>query len=322
MGFPLIECRYDSATSMDRLLTLPRTVSPASYLTRDGCDPNEIDLARAHGATAIFTGIMGDTLFHMTPAAPSAADYIRARRFDSRFLAIVLQAAQLDRISVWTVLHNALMNGLFKPPMSFLPGEFRNPAGSLLTREACEAVYDVDSPRFLHPWLRELQGVPFGKFPLIGSLGWNSAYFGALREPMEPELIHPFFSEPLMELCLRLPSFSMLRDGWDRALVRQAFEPELPEMVRTRTSKGSPNLYVRERIEHNKAFIRDFLSDGILVKQGLLDRSKLVDCLPGQTTRSGTSLGRLWACVAAEAWSHAWSSRPAIAQDRLRNRFR
>jgi asparagine synthase (glutamine-hydrolysing) len=313
-GFPLLEYRQDSARPMDQLLTFPRTHSPAAHLTRDGSDPREIELAREVGATARFTGIMGDTLFHMPPAAPSAADYVRAHGLGGCCLEIALRAAQMDRVSVWKILREAV-TGALKPPTSFVPGDFGQPGQALLTSSASECVYHSDPLRFVHPWLHDLREVPYGKFSLIASLSWNSAYSNALSEPAEAELIHPYYSEPLMELCLRLPSFVMLHNGWDRALVRRAFERELPEVIRVRTSKGSANLHVRERIERNHTFIRGLLTDGVLVRQGIIDRKKLQDCLPGQATRSTITLARLWTCVAAEAWSRAWLKEPWPATD-------
>jgi asparagine synthase (glutamine-hydrolysing) len=310
-GFRLVEYKHNTVHPMDAVLMFRRTESPAACLMRDGCDYREIDLAHEVGATARFTGIMGDMLFHMPPAAPTIADYFRKHGFDRRFLETAFQAAQMDRVSVWTILWGALINGRLRPPKSFVPGDFGNPDHSLLTSEICESVFYPTPLRFVHPWLHDLREVPVGKFPLIAGLSWNSAYFNALRDPCEAELIHPFFSEPLMELCLRLPTYSMLRDGWDRALVREAFQHELPDVVRTRTSKGSANLYVKERIENNAGFIRDLLENGVLVNQGILDRKKLADCLPGRATRSATTLGHVWACVAAEAWSRAWLSQPA-----------
>jgi asparagine synthase (glutamine-hydrolysing) len=312
-GFPLVEYRHESTRSMDRLLGFPRTHSPAAYLTRDGSDHREIELAHDVDASARFTGIMGDVLFHMPPAAASVADYARAHRFQGRLIEIALQAAQIDRVSVWKILRWAVMDGLFKPPESFVPGDFGRPDQALLTPSASESVFHANPLRFAHPWLHDLREVPVGKFPLVAALSWNSTYFNALPDPLESELIHPYYSEPLMELCLRLPTYVMLRDGWDRALARQAFERELPEIIRTRTSKGSANLHLRERIEHNQTFIRDLLADGVLVQQGIVDRKKLLDCLPGRTTRSTVPLGRLWACVAAEAWSRAWLSQPGRA---------
>jgi asparagine synthase (glutamine-hydrolysing) len=307
VGFPLVEHRHDSAAPMDGMLTYRRTESPAAYMMRDAREPAEIELVRRIGATARFTGVFGDALFHMPPASPTAADYLRRHGLDRRFFEVILLSAQIDRVSIWSVLQGSLAKGLFNPPRSFVPGDFGKPHHSLLTREAVESVCLANPLRFAHPWLHELDGVPFGKFPLIASLSWNSTYCNALAEPGEPELIHPYFGEPLAELCLRLPTYSMLRGGWDRALARESFAPELPEIITCRVSKGSANLHIRERIAHNKEFIRDLLSESVLVKQRILDPKRIAESLPGRATRSSSTPFHLWACVAAEAWSRAWS---------------
>ena len=307
--FPLVEYRHNSSIPMDVLLALPRAESPVAYMSRGVCDQREIDLADRLGATARFTGIMGDSLFQMPPAVPTASEYLRTHGLDRRFLQIALNSAQMDRVSLWTVLRGALIGGLLKPPKQFQPGEFSRQNDSLLTTEASQAAFSDRPLRFVHPWLQDLEGVPLGKFAQIASLSFNSVYFNVLHDPLESELVHPLASEPLMELCLRLPSYVLLYDGWDRALARDAFDLELPHIVRTRTTKGSSDLHLREMIAHNEKFIRDLLVEGVLVRQGILDRKKLSDSLPGQTTRSALPLGLLWATISAEAWSRAWIER-------------
>lgn len=48
---------------------------------------------------------------------------------------------------------------------------------------------------------------------------------------------HPFMDIRLVQYCLALPSRSKLRDGWSRAVMRDAMGDRLPEMVRARMNK-------------------------------------------------------------------------------------
>ncbi len=309
-GFRLIEYSNDSSASLAPILTFPRTESPSSYMSRSGFDRREADLARDLGATARFTGIMGDMLFQMPAAAPSVADHLQRHGIAGQFFRLALQAAQTDRVSLWAVLGNAFAKGLLTRPHGFQPGELARRENSLLTMQARDSVFRDAPLRFIHPWLHDLRGVPYGKFPQIAGLSFNSAYFNVLHEPDESELVHPFISEPLMELCLRLPTYVLLRDGWDRALAREAFEADLPHIVKTRTTKGSTVHHFTDQIHHNADFIRDLLSDGVLVREGILDPKKVADCLPGKTRRSNLSMGPLIASIAAEAWLRVWTERP------------
>ena len=51
------------------------------------------------------------------------------------------------------------------------------------------------------------------------------------------EARHPFMDVRLVQYCLGLPSTEKLRDGWSRAVLRDAVGPELPEVVRARMNK-------------------------------------------------------------------------------------
>jgi asparagine synthase (glutamine-hydrolysing) len=306
-GFPLVEYPYSSSTPLDAILSFPRTESPLSYMSRIACDPREIDLARQFGAGARFTGVMGDILFQMPPAFPSVVEYMQRHGVDRHFVQVAFQAAQIDRISIWKILWGVLINGVIRPQTSSRHGEFADRTQSLLPQDLIRAIFYDRPLRFVHPWLHDLGGVPFGKFIQVACLSFNSAYFNCLADDDESDLIHPFISEPLIELCLRIPAYSLMFDGWDRSLARNAFERELPGVVRFRTTKGSSNSYLQHRIDSNQEFIRNLLIDGVLVRQGILDAEKLRGCLPGRTTHSNVPLGLLWAAVAAEAWSRVWA---------------
>ncbi len=51
------------------------------------------------------------------------------------------------------------------------------------------------------------------------------------------EMRHPFMDVRLVRFCLALPSREKLRDGWTRAVLRDAVWDDLPETVRTRMNK-------------------------------------------------------------------------------------
>ena len=85
----------------------------------------------------------------------------------------------------------------------------------------------------------------------------------------------PLLSQPLVELCLRMPAYLLIRSGRDRAIARRAFASELPETTIKRTAKGRVDQYVRNIVDANLDFLREFLLDGLLVREGLLNRDNL-----------------------------------------------
>ncbi|MGH8176775.1 MAG: asparagine synthase-related protein [Steroidobacter sp.] len=304
--FDLIEVRRNSRLPLATLMNMERAASPFAYILRLGWEDVETRLAKERKASAVFAGTLGDILFQMPPATPVATEYLQRYGFSSEFLRVAMNAAQMDRVSLWSVIRAAFANGLRHPPTHWLPGEFQAREVMLLTPEAAEA-FAREPLRFVHPWLHSVDGVPFGKLVQVSCLAFNSSYCDVLQSLDDPVLVHPFISEPMVEVCLRIPSHLMVRDGWDRALAREAFAQELPDEIRKRTSKGSMDLWARELVAHNATFIREALLDGILVKERLVDRQKLEQCMPGVPTKNPLPIGCFLDYVCAEAWLRVWT---------------
>jgi asparagine synthase (glutamine-hydrolysing) len=82
-------------------------------------------------------------------------------------------------------------------------------------------------------------------------------------------------SQPLVELCLRIPTYVLIRNGMDRATARRAFAPDLPPEIVKRRNKGRIDQHVRNLLDANLDFVRDLILNGRLVKEGLLNRRNL-----------------------------------------------
>ena len=81
----------------------------------------------------------------------------------------------------------------------------------------------------------------------------------------------PLLSQPVMEACLRAPSWMWIAGGRNRAIARTAFSDVLPPDVLNRQSKASYMSYLGAVYERNKHQIEEFLLSGRLRSQGLLD---------------------------------------------------
>ena len=77
-----------------------------------------------------------------------------------------------------------------------------------------------------------------------------------------PERLSPLYSQPVLELCLRLPVHLLTLGGWDRAIARRAFYDALPQEVANRKEKGAMDQHLRGVVDHNITFIRELLLDG------------------------------------------------------------
>jgi asparagine synthase (glutamine-hydrolysing) len=72
---------------------------------------------------------------------------------------------------------------------------------------------------------------------------------------------HPFFDKRLVDFCLALPREQRTRDGWTRVIVRRALGERLPQAVRSRGSKWTPNQFFALRFLAQE---KDRLEDLIL----------------------------------------------------------
>lgn len=312
-GSELLERERAHEGTLESIKSVARTTIPILDFAdweRHRWEHNE---ARTRSATAIFTGSLGDVLFERSPRLSPAADYLHRHGIRLPFFRVLLDVAQQRRVSVWHILPRAFCDGMINPPRgtwnSFearareaVPGSWPN---LLYDDTYVELQRDILS--FVHPWLHNVTGVPPGKLWTIAALFVEGFYERHFRGPNDPEVVAPFISQPLAELCLRIPTYLNVTGGWDRAIARRAFEEDLPAEILARTTKGSPSPWLREVVDRNVRFIRDFLLGGLLVSQRVLDPQKLEAALPGAPTKTGCAGGHIMNLLYTEAWARAWS---------------
>lgn len=308
LGYELLEHELSASDRLDSILGSRRTVSPTSFALPEYLN-YETGVARELGASAILSGTMGDGLFQHSPAMPAGSEFLRRHGISTRFAGVVLDVAHLARASVWKVVKTAVTEATFRAPRSpWLPYSaqhiLRN--HSLLAPDALIHDYDIDVTQFIHPWLRNVEGVPLGKLWQIYVLPYDECWRDPFAKRDDPLRVPPILSQPIVELCLQIPSYLNIRGGWDRAIARSAFADKLSREVRERTSKGTPDEYVRRLVANNSAFLREFLLDGVLVEQKLVDRQKTEAALPGANARSTCPVGTLLKHMCMEAWARQW----------------
>jgi asparagine synthase (glutamine-hydrolysing) len=314
-GCDLVERERSYDVRFDAICAVRPTASPALELSGFDFYHSEVRLARSKGATAIFSGALGDALFQLGPARAAAAEYLGRYGLRSGALEVVWDAAHLSRTSFWNVLRFAIRFGLQWPPSSeWNPNVLRNvmspgqsPDKRLMDDEA-KLELEKEAQRFVHPWFQAAKHVPFGKLWTIAALTLETDYDAPFAREGDPVIIAPLPSQPIVEICLRIPSHLNVHGGRDRAVARQAFAQDLPRAVRTRMTKGRPTAWIREVSMKNAEFLREFLLDGELVRRQLLDRKKLERVLPGVLSKSDlTSFGIIVDHLYTEAWIRSWS---------------
>lgn len=302
-GTPLLEVPMDEAAGFDeRLLAGPRTLKPTVPGLSRFLEIDVINrVAKQKGAHTLWTGQGGDHLFLQTADFLSARDYRLAHGIAPGLIAAVRDAAELSRQPYWFVLRSVLRAA----PKSDQPSNEPVRPPYFLTRKALpESVDEYVS----HPWTRQAHDLPPGKQMQIRLL---AEVINRHRPIPHLELApqhHPLMSQPLIETCLRIPTYLLIRGGRERALARETFADRLPQEIIRRRDKGSIVSHTTEMLRQGEPFVRKVLLNGVLATSGIIAPDQLEPhIVQGQPFREEHLLPIL-ACIAAEIWVRTSSS--------------
>lgn len=299
VGRDLVERERDPGFRIDRVLNIARMPDPVPYI---GWMNAAMDarLASAYGAQALFTGAGGDAVFYEFPRWWPAADYLHHKGINTGFAAAAMDAARLGKLSVWRTMALAVRQrlGLHQTPLG------SNGFGDLLTAELLAD--NADHRRFSHPALGKTHGLPVGKYMQTLALMYPLGYYDPFEQDAAPELVNPLLSQPLVELCLRLPTYLLAHGGHGRALARRAFASDLPPQITNRRSKGGMEEHIKAVLQSNIELVRSLLLDGQLARRGMLDRLKVEELLSGRPTALAGPVSQIHALTAIEAWLARW----------------
>ena len=161
--------------------------------------------------------------------------------------------------------------------------------------------------RFAHPWWGSSATLPQGKLWHILWLSAPPHFYTALEQDGDPERVEPLTSQPLIELCLQIPTFILTAGGKDRGLARQAFSQDVPANVLERHFKASIEGFIRRTLLGNIRFVREMLLDGVLVRHHLLDRRRLEATLSGHSERISSAPVSVYDFLGVEVWARRWA---------------
>jgi asparagine synthase (glutamine-hydrolysing) len=280
MGVSLVERQLDG-TAVDLGQLREMALSP---FPDPGCS-NELltgliekTLAADTRAEALFSGVGGDGVFMQTGARWSTADYIKTRGIRWPLLRVAHDAAQVTSESVWTVLGSGVASN-WKRAASHPRSQ--KPLYSFLLAEVIEYASDRWRQASLLPY-PDADKLPIGKRWHIRTSCFSGYYYRPFAALERPEGIFPLVSQPIRELCLRIPLHLMFQGGIDRAVARSAFAADVPSEIIHRTFKGQSNQVNRDMLDGNLSFLREYLLEGALVGQKLIDVRKLERFLGGE----------------------------------------
>lgn len=298
-GLVLVERPRSTGFQLPSVLDAALTPSPRHHVSRMGSARMDAELAAAVGAPAMFTGTGGDQLFFELHQPWPAADYLRNHGLDRGLWKASADAARLGRTTVWSALRLAIDDWL-RPQVN---GLARLPGPQLLTDGAAEQVAQAARrDELAHPAVSASLSLPLGKRRQVQQLVHPVPYHDPFGREEAPELVAPLMSQPVMELCLRLPTYVLTTGGRARGLARSAFASDLPADVVARRAKGGMGDHLPAALLAHRGWVEEMLLDGELVRRRLVDRANVERLLRGHADALVQHAGRIHSCLAMEAW--------------------
>lgn len=267
----------------------PQCTVPRVGVLQHAVDRVMLAAAARHGIDAFFSGGGGDTIFCALDTAAPAADAMRVRG-PAAGVAAVRDLATLHQCTLWKAGRLALRKlrraaGADRPPdSSFLPP-------------------GIDTPNTgPHPWAVAPSDALPGDMERIRSLAICQAYRDSLARGEAFTMRMPLLAQPVVEACLRTPTWMWIAGGKNRAVARAAFADRLPPDILHRRSKGTFMSYLGAVYTRNRAPMRDFLLQGRLQQEGLLDTTAIAEFMRHDSPERGEAFTRIFDLCMVENW--------------------
>lgn len=239
----------------------PQGVTPRVGLVQYASNELKEQLGKSLGVTSFYSGAGGDTVFGYLKSAAPAVDAFQAKGLAAG-TASLRDLSELHRCTLW------------KAGLLTLQKSLRAPKPPCVADRTFLAPAEVrPAPR--HPWFIAADGTLHGDRARVFDLASTQIYRDATPRGLARPLRMPLLSQPVVEICLRVPSWMWITGGRDRAVARQAFSESLPRQILERRSKGSLVGYLGAVYRRTRPHIEQFLLTGQLQARELLDEDAL-----------------------------------------------
>lgn len=248
------------------------------------------------GADILIDGGGGDNVFFASRTVSILADCLATGGPDKRFWSAARALGDLGQTGTWALAWHAVHRAWLRSPAPRQP-----PAVAFLSDVARLIIADTVA----HPWFLPPASVLPGRASHVALLAPAQNLVEAINAQAPYRTISPLVSQPVVEACLRVPSWLWLAPGRDRATARRAFAPDLPQEIIARRSKGTPTGFVATILDRYRLAIRDMLLGGRLAEFGLIDEAKLAQALSTPGPVRDLRFVRIMELLDAEAWAAA-----------------
>lgn len=251
-----------------------------------------------YGVDGFFSGGGGDTVFCYLKTAAPAADAFMERGIVAG-IAAISDLAALHQCTVFKAGRLTLKKILRRSHVGWKADRtLLNPSWATTTPEH-------------HPWMDAPLGTLPGDREKIHDLIGTQLFRDATPRGTGRFMHFPLLSQPVMEACLKVPTWMWIAEGRNRAVARQAFADHLPRGIVDRRSKGSYTGYMAAIYTRNMSKMREFLEEGQLCAHDLLDRPALANFFARELAPRDLSFLRIFDLCAAENWARQQDQGPS-----------
>jgi asparagine synthase (glutamine-hydrolysing) len=252
------------------------------------------DAGQSLGAKVIFDGNGGDSLFCFLHSAVPVVDRLLSEGLGRGSVSTFLDMCRLTGCDLQTMTRAVFRRLVRKRGGSVWPPDLRLLAAG---------TEDFENIEPLSPWLDVSVARHPGKHDHLALILRNQNRLNGLASLPR---FSPLMSQPMVEYCLSVPTWLWCAGGINRAPARAAFASDLPRDILVRTSKAGPDSFLWQFFETYRPIYRELLLDGMLTRNGLLDRDSVEQALKVDSTSASELIYRVFDLVEAENWARSW----------------
>lgn len=292
VGAAMIEARNDD-TGID-LLSPPANLHPrpGAYGVLGGLD-HAFEEAGGGKAKAVIGGIGGDNVFAFDSSIGPAVDAFEQFGFSRRTFAVLRDVARAGEATIWEAVR-LLVRARRAGPRRGWPRE-----ASFCNQAALPA------EPFAHPWDDGAASASRGKRKHVEAIRRILDFADRPDRWYDRDVGLPLLSQPVVELCLTIPSWAWFTGGRDRAVARAAFASRLPASVVWRRDKGRLESLCTAAFLRQRHDLGALLLGGRLAARGLLDQSSISAYIEAADVVGNFDYFRLLEIADVERWVRA-----------------
>jgi asparagine synthase (glutamine-hydrolysing) len=282
--------------------SMPQAVEPLSVLPYYQRTRIEAHLSARHGAKVVFNGEGGDSGFGGDSISTAIPESLHYRGLHPGLLRLAHSVAMHTKRSVSEELLAAL--GHHKACTQAV-----DLGVQLSTRAVHPDLRAAPPPQIHHPWLEADSPVNAFIIPRLGSLLGAPRLYDHAGD--SPDIISPLYAQPVIETVLRIPVEHLFFNGRERGLARCAFRGDVPQPILQRLWKDRAPTFSARLVAANRDWLREVLLDGVLVREGKLDRRILEHALSARSRSASTVYPtELMKHLDTEIWLQSWLESP------------